>query len=254
MPTRLAVDIGNSRISVGVFTQRELKDSWHIPLNDKEQAFAQIERVLSEHDGATLAVSSVVPAMETQLVESIVASGRQAFTVRSNTQNLVKGTYEGMGTDRIANAAAALKLYVNGNAAIVLDLGTATTLTAVEPSGKFAGGLISLGLGTTFAALHAATDQLPSVNFAASGLSGELAFDTTNAITNGCVSGHLGMLERWVTSAKRQLGADATVIATGGLCETLLSQAPFIDQINRNLTLYGVFFIAEAAADLADRV
>ncbi|HEY9871675.1 MAG TPA: type III pantothenate kinase, partial [Candidatus Obscuribacterales bacterium] len=139
--------------------------------------------------------------------------------------------------------------------AMVLDLGTATTLTAVSPEGRFAGGLITLGLGQTLAALHANAAALPDVRLEGrSPHTPALAFDTETAIASGTVLAHVGLVEYWVKLARKQLGPDTVTVATGGWAETLARYTRVFDHIDPYLTLKGIYLMAEAEAALAGPV
>jgi type III pantothenate kinase len=173
--------------------------------------------------------------------------------LKTRSQRLIGGTYDTLGVDRVANIAAAWKLFAGEAPAMVLDLGTATTLTAVSPDGRFAGGLITLGLGKTLAALHANAAALPDIR-----LEGRpphtpaLAFNTETAIASGAALSHVGLVEYWIKLARKQLGPDTVTVATGGWAETLARYTRAFDHIDPYLTLKGIYLIAEAEAALAD--
>jgi type III pantothenate kinase len=163
-----------------------------------------------------------------------------------------------MGSDRVANAAAAFKLHtIDSEAAVVIDFGTATTLTAVNNKGNFLGGMITLGLTKTFQALHYSTAQLPELSVQELenlSLSSPLAFDTQTAIERGCVIGHIGMVRYWLERALKSLPRKTTVVATGGLARLIAPAIKLFDHVDVNLTLKGIKIIGEAAADQVGQV
>jgi type III pantothenate kinase len=250
---RIAIDIGNSRISCGLFVDNELKELKHHLSTNGDAASESIVQMAYSASTDRVAVCSVVPSVSQRMIEHLKQRRLHLFQVSAANQKLISDIYTTIGADRIANAAAALHIYAKNDIALVIDLGTATTLTAVSPEGKFLGGMISLGLGQTFAALHKATEQLPDMKIEANNeLPAPLANDTQSAITAGCVLGHLGMIEYWIDSVKRKLNENCTVIATGGYANLIGPRTRSVDHVDANLTIHGINFIAEAAEDPGD--
>ena len=168
---------------------------------------------------------------------------------------MISGLYETIGTDRIANCAAALRYHMEGReAAVVLDFGTATTLTAVGADGSFLGGMITLGLSKTFTSLHKQTAQLPELSVLEwDNQASPLAFDTSRAIERGCVIGHIGMVKYWIERAKENLPANTAFIATGGLAPLIAPASQVFDSVDATLTLRGIKVVAEEAMGRADQ-
>jgi pantothenate kinase type III len=136
------------------------------------------------------------------------------------------------------------------SAVLVLDFGTATTMTAVSASGVFEGGLITLGLGKTFSALAQSTAQLPNMHFEF--LERDitpLAHDTETSIASGAVLAHVGLVKHWIGAAKSKLAGKAIVVATGGYSENLRAfLADSVEIFDQQLTLKGINLIAASAA------
>ncbi|MBY0358166.1 MAG: type III pantothenate kinase [Candidatus Obscuribacterales bacterium] len=239
----IAIDLGNSRISCGLFRTGVLVETWFHPSNDIEAA----GRSINSHKPAFVALCSVVPEAATGLKALLTAHGHKVLTMATGKSNVIKGIYPTMGADRIANAVAAWKLYGRDAGAVVIDMGTATTLTAVDKNGTFQGGFITLGLGKTIAALHEATAQLPMPTLKQYS-ERQLCVDTDAAILSGTVLGQTGLVEYWVKIARKTLGYSAQVIATGGWSETIARQSTVFDITDPLLTLRGVYLTAEPEA------
>lgn len=253
-PQRIAIDIGNSRICCGEFDGDKLKDVWNYPVIDSANAASDLVKRAKELGVEQLAMGSVVPSAAKVLLAAFEQNNLRCFEVTARSQSIVKDVYETMGADRIANAAAAAVLYLKEGSAIVLDFGTATTLTAVDSERKFRGGLITLGLASTFNALHASAEQLPQLNLPEVGAKvTPLMFDTPGSIRSGCLLAQIGTIEYWVHECKKHLSSNATVIATGGLSTYLAPLTPVINHIDSSLTLRGIQIIAEEAMALTDR-
>lgn len=237
----IAVDIGNSRISCGLFNQGVLVDSWYFTRAE----VAQSARDLISRGATNVAVSSVVPDTSAELAESLTDHNVKVLQIKAG-HPAMPGIYPTMGADRIANAIAGFKIYSEGKAAVVIDLGTATTLTAVDKNGVFAGGFITLGLGKSLTMLAQATAALPHAT-PKSTLERQLGLDTESAIVNGTMLGHIGIVEHWIRVARRQLG-EVTTIATGGWSELVARHSNCFDITDSLLTLKGVYLIAEEEA------
>lgn len=254
MINRIVVDIGNTRITCGVFVDGKIVDISHHLLSNTQKAAADIAVEADSMHINEIAICSVVPSISRSLIEYLEVHHRKIFQITSDTQTLISGTYDSLGVDRIANIAAARALYLKRESAIVIDCGTATTLTAVSDTGRFLGGLITLGLGNTFRALHQTTEQLPEIEASNNGQPPmSLAFDTPNAITSGCIYGQVGIIEQWLKAARQELGLKTTVIGTGGYASLIAPLTKAFDHFDPDLTLHGINFIAEAALDPADR-
>jgi type III pantothenate kinase len=254
MTTRVAVNVGNSRISCGIFVDNELVDLTHHISSNAQKAATDLTEKAQVMKAAEIAVCSVVPTVARTLMDYFRERKVTANQIKADTQNVITGVYSTLGVDRIANLAAAMKLHVRGHNAVVLDMGTATTLTAVSPQGEFLGGMITLGLGKTYATLHESTAQLPDLQFDSQGrIPTPLAKDTESAITSGCILAHVGILEAWVKAAKHALDHKCTVIATGGFANAVAPYTKVFDHVDQNLTMHGINIIAEAAKDRAGR-
>jgi type III pantothenate kinase len=254
MKNRIVVDIGNTRISCGIFVDGKIADLSHHLLSNTQKAAADIATDADSMHIAEIAICSVVPSVSRSLIEFLEIHNRKLFMVTEETQTLITGTYDSLGADRIANIAAARALYLKKDSAIVIDCGTATTLTAVSDGGRFLGGLITLGLGKTFKSLHQSTEQLPELEASNNGQPPmALAFDTTNAITSGCIYAQVGIIEHWLKVARQELGSKTTVVATGGYSSLIAPLTKAFDYVAPDLALHGINLIAEAAMDLVDQ-
>lgn len=262
MPGRVvAIDIGNSRINMGVFEGENLVSTYITPTNAPEEAVS----FLNSQSNAPLekiALASVVPSAQETLIRHYSQNKNQSnsnlFCLTAENQKSVKNIYQTAGADRIANAAAARSLHLSADAApaaVVLDFGTATTLTAVSKQGEFLGGFITLGLGRTLSALNSSTAQLPAVKFEPGALDTKKlkpAFNTSDAIYNGTILAHVGLVNFWLETALKDLPKGTIVIATGGLSTILGPHIDGINVIDQNLTLKGIKIAAEEAVVPAD--
>jgi len=249
MTSRIAINIGNTRIACGFFVDGELRDVRYFLIADAKLACRELAELAPRFTAQRVALCSVVPDVRSRIVAGLERVGFSIYNITAETQSLLQGAYKTLGADRLANAAAAFKLYAKTKPAIVLDFGTATTLTAVNQQGKFLGGLITLGLGKTFETLHSSTAQLPNMQYAFVKRNPKsLAQDTQDAIAGGCLLGHVGIVEHWIKTTKETLGEEATVIATGGYSKHIRPLTKAIEHYDPQLTIRGINLIAEHEA------
>ena len=164
MTSRIALSIGNTRISYGVFADGQLDRTQHHLLDKMDDVIDDLVSQETRANVQKIAFTSVAPTAWGRFIERAGQRNFELFEVQWRfSQTLLTGLYAGLGADRIANAAAAYKLFSKKSPVAVLDFGTATTMTVVSETGQFLGGLITLGLGKTAEALHQMTAQLPKI-------------------------------------------------------------------------------------------
>lgn len=143
---------------------------------------------------------------------------------------------ESVGSDRLANASGANRLY-KGNK-IIVDFGTATTFSVVTEEGGFRGGVIMPGIDIAAKSLAGNTSKLPEIDIKAP--EKILGDNTTDAILSGIIIGHAGAVDRIIKDIEKETGLDYTVIVTGGRADTI---APYIrskNNIDPDLTFKGL--------------
>lgn len=191
------------------------------------------------------ALCSVVPAVTPLLQSAIETSfGIKLITVRHDVKTGLQFSVkrvEDLGPDRIANAAAAYKLYKGD--VIVVDFGTATTLCVVSEKGEYRGGAIMPGLGLSVNALAEKTAKLPVVELKVP--KKILGKDTAENIRTGVILGHAGAVDRIIHEIKTETGKDFIILVTGGFADLVKPYLKAIDYANPFLTLEGLRIIYE---------
>jgi type III pantothenate kinase len=258
----LAIDAGNSNITIGSFRNGSLvavRRASTPRTGTADELELLVEGLLRLDDAAFADVSAVVAAS----VVPAVTAALESVTARRDRPLLLAGAGTipipirvdrpgDVGADRLVNALAAARLH--GTPAVVVDLGTASTLDCVAADGAFVGGAITLGLEATIETLASRTAKLPRVELRAPERA--IGRDTAAAIQSGAVLGHVAMVTGLLARARRELAdagdvatADVHAILTGGL-----SAAPWassiegVDAIDPDLTLKGLAILhAEVA-------
>jgi type III pantothenate kinase len=249
----LAIDIGNTNITLGIFQGEELRATWRLApdVNRLADEYGVLmvsllaEEGLVRGDVDAAVMSTVVPDLE-PVFEQVCS---RYFHVRP----LVVGTgvrtglrilYDSprdVGADRVADAVAAIHLY--GTPLILVDLGTGAVFDAISKEGDYLGGAIAPGLSIAAEALYRRAAKLYRVELARP--SSAIGRNTVAAVQSGLVFGYVGLVEGIIARFKRELGEEAKVVATGGYAELLAPETSAIDVVDLNLTLTGLRIIYE---------
>ena len=256
----LAVDIGNTNISLGVFNTDETGEERYGPAATWRIA-TEPERMPDEYgllltdllplkgvsaaELRAVSICSVVPPLTPAFVDVIRTYFHlEPLVVGAGVKTGVKVLYDNprdVGADRIADAAAALKLY--GGPAIIVDFGTATVFDAVSAESEYVGGAIAPGIEVAGDALFHRASQLRRV--ALERPETAIGKNTVHAMQSGLVLGFAEMVRGMVGRFDRELGGGAKVVATGGLAGLIQKEADIFDAVNPDLTLTGLRIIYE---------
>jgi type III pantothenate kinase len=259
----LAVDIGNSNITLGLFRAGELVAQRRAGTHAR-QTPDELEHTLgallalddaSLADVSAIVAASVVPSLTATLETVAARHERPLLAASAGTVPIaVRVDRPGdVGADRLVNALAAGRLH--GTPAVVVDLGTATTFDCVGIDGAYVGGAIAPGLELGLDALAAKTAKLPRVELRTPDRA--IGRDTVTSIQSGAILGYqalvTGLLARIRDELAEQTGVErgaVHTILTGGL-----SAAPWargvtgVDSIEPDLTLRGLAILhAEVSA------
>jgi type III pantothenate kinase len=251
----MAVDVGNTQTVLGLYEGDELRGRWRVATEDQRTAdelavlFAGLLDLKGSRLGGVNAmiVSSVVPGLTRSyrhLAEDVL--GVPFYPVNAQMETGLKNRYDdpaAVGADRIVNAVAAGHHY--GFPAIIVDIGTATTVEAVDGEGSYLGGAIFTGLYVALDALVARTAKLPSVDLEEEPPSA-IATNTPDSIRSGFVYGYAGAIDALVRRSREELGEDAVhVVATGGPAGVIVRHCREIEAFDPDLTLKGLRILYE---------
>ena len=238
----LALNVGNSRVAIGVFLAGELLHVERVDLSDRARwtpAITEAWQKLAGHDAA-IAGASVNPAL-IEAIEHAVdqVTNQQVQWIGRQIElpiTVLTEPPEQTGIDRILNMAAAYEQMSKG--CVVVDAGTAVTIDCCNDAGEFLGGAIAPGVKMSLDALHEKTASLPAV--IAKPPSGGFANSTEQAMLHGVHYGVRGMVKELVENYATELGTWPEIIATGGDAKMLFDGWELIHAISPDLVLYGV--------------
>lgn len=243
--TFLAVDIGNTNISFGLFKAGRLFKYWDIPGRGYSKG------ALSNHLGRlslnAAFICSVAPRLNKKLsgdifslthVKTRIIGKQVSVPLKNNYRRPAK-----LGQDRLVNAYAASKIY--SCPAIIVSCGTALTIDALSGNNLFLGGFIIPGPQMSLDALHSSTALLPYVKLTK--ISGRIGTDTRRAMLNGVVYASAAAVSALIKRLKRDTGKDALVIGTGEGIALLSRFVKDIDRVDRQLTLKGIYSLFKDA-------
>jgi len=239
----MVLNVGNSRLAVGVFVAGELKYTARVANERPEEwkaALSDAWKLVKDTEAPAVCGASVNPALD-EAVEGAVLdiAGRTIQWVGEQIDlpiEVLTEKPEMTGVDRVLNIAAAYEQM--GKACIVVDVGTAITLDCCNDKGQFMGGAIAAGASTLLRALHERTAKLPQVEFAIP--EKPLGLNTEQAMLSGVYHGIRGMVKELAEEYATELGQWPEIIATGGDAQKLFGGWELIHAIAPDLTLYGI--------------
>ncbi len=239
----LAVDVGNTRIGIGVWDDDGLHQASHVH-NDQPSTWGPaLESAWADTRGAkkrAIVIGSVSPPVARQFADlAIGACDCEPLMIRDDLPLPLTLDLENpreVGVDRVCAAAAAFDRMREPCA--VASFGTATTIDCVSADGRFLGGVILPGLEISCEALHAHTAKLPRVSPATP--TGVFAKNTYDAIVNGVVYAAVGALREIVERFATELKQWPKLVVTGGSAPLVAEASDFIDAHVPDLCLMGI--------------
>ncbi len=249
----LAVDIGNTNIVLGCIKDGVISNIMRIETVRKKTEFEYAVLIgqlllitgvnMSKFDGAV--ISSVVPPLTAPVRSAVrMVTGCQALVVGAGLKtglNIGIDDPSQMGTDLVAGAVAALSIHEPP--IIIVDMGTATTISVIGPNSRLMGGAIMPGPNISVDALAGSTAQLPRIPIEPPKKC--IGSNTIECMKSGAVFGTAAAVDGMIDRMEAELGIPATVVATGSLAKKILPHCRHTIEIDEDLVLRGLWVIWE---------
>ena len=252
----LAIDCGNTHTDFGCIDDTgKIRQIFTMESNRKKTSYeyaADIDEIctllkMDVHAFHAMVLSSVVPVLTGSFQEAAKILGIQDCLVvkKENVSSLrfPETVGEEIGPDLIVAAVAAMKRYPLP--AIIIDMGTASTLTVIDRERTFSGGVILPGVGISMNALAKETSLLPSIDVAPS--KKLISLNTIDAMRSGIIYGTAGSLDGIIDRFLEELGEEASILATGGLSPLICPYCRHHITVDENLLLSGLWEIWKEA-------
>lgn len=237
----LALNLGNTNITFGLFDRRSLVKSWKVSID----AIGDVDSILvdiSDIDGVILA--SVVPQITPHIISMLsklklpaplIVTRELSFPIKLDINRPQE-----LGADLVANMVAASASY--SKPIIILDSGTATSFCVVSKDGEFTGAIIAPGFRMMAKSLNENTALLPEVEIVKPDVL--VGKNTIESILSGVYFGYIGLVNEILRKLKYE-NPEAKIIGTGGNLKTFISEIKNIDEVNYTLNLEGLRIIYE---------
>lgn len=246
----LALDIGNTEITAGLFQGETLSAHWRMTTHPErtpdEWAGALgtflIDRGHSPNEVRAACIASVSPGVTGSVADGVAeATGITPVSIDARSALPVVLDVDdplSVGADRIVNVLAAVETYRAD--VIVVDFGTATTFDCILGDGRFIGGAIMPGLRTSADQLTRRAAKLPATELRPP--TRVIGRRTEECIQAGVLFGAADAVDGMVRRIRAEWpGANAPrVLATGGLARLVAPLCTTIESIDENLTLNGL--------------
>lgn len=247
----LAVDVGNTNIVLGCIEDGEILNIFRIRTDAKQtdmeyaiklrEIFAISGIDKGQISGAIL--SSVVPQLTLALTEAIrLVTGVKCMVVGAGMKTGLNVCIDDPGTlagDIVVGSVAAMHCY--GTPCIVVDMGTATTIVAIDSKKRYLGGAIVPGVNLSYSALASGTSLLPHISITPPAKA--IATNTVDSMRSGAVFGTAAMLDGMIDRFESELGEKCTVIATGGLATSIVNCCKHEMTCDNDLLLKGLWIL-----------
>jgi type III pantothenate kinase len=248
----LAADVGNTQTVLGLFDGERLVEQWRLRTETErtgDELGALFGRLVDFSSLTGICLSTTVPPLVREwerLAERF--TNAELLVVGPGVKTGIGVRYDDpreLGPDRIVNSLAARERY--GAPVIVVDFGTSTNFDVVSADGDFVGGVLAPGVEVSMDALFARAARLLKVELEPPAT--VIGKTTVSALQSGLVYGFASLVDGIVERIRAELGADAKVIATGGLADVIAPHAHTISNVDPELTLQGLRLVWERNRD-----
>lgn len=249
----LTIDIGNTNITLGAYDGEVLSFTARLATETAKTAdqYAVEFKSLLELNGLEsyeiedCIIASVVPQVGKSVSNAVsklchIVPLMLGPGVKTGLNIKIDNPAQ-LGADLVAGAVGAIDDYTMP--CVVIDMGTASTISVIDRNGTFLGGVIAAGVRLTLKALAENTAQLTSIPIEAP--SSVIGANTVECMQSGLVYGTAAMIDGLLEKIEQELGETPTVVATGGLSKDIIVHCKRNIIYSENLLLEGLRVIYE---------
>lgn len=249
----LTVDIGNTNITLGAYNSNFLAFTARLATDTRktdDQYAIEIKHILSLYDIKSqdiedCIIATVVPSVGKQISQAVaklceIVPLMLGPGIKTGLNIKIDNPAQ-LGADLVAGAVGAIDNYKMP--CVVIDMGTASTISVLDKNGSFLGGVISAGVRLTLKALTENTALLSSIPIEAP--KSVIGSNTTESMQSGLVFGTAAMIDGLLEKITAELDEVPTVVATGGLSKEIIVHCKNNIIYNENLLLEGLRAIYE---------
>ncbi|MCQ2416918.1 MAG: type III pantothenate kinase [Oscillospiraceae bacterium] len=241
----LTIDIGNSNICIGCVNNHKVEFVERMQSDRKKTdlEFAVLVKMVLELHNVDISslhgaiISSVVPPLTDIIRQAVMKlTGISSMIVGPGMKTGINVLPQGVGADLVVGAVAAIQFY--SAPAIIIDMGTATTVTVINKNKDFIGGAIYPGVAIALQSLESGTAQLPHIQLKQP--KKVINMDTISSMQSGVIYGNAGAMDALIERMMDELGYSVTIIATGGLAPLIVPHCKYDIVIDDELLLKGL--------------
>jgi type III pantothenate kinase len=249
----LALDAGNSNITIGAYEGKRLVAHWRLRTVHEQTAdewgillhnlFGPAGLDIESVSG--IIIASVVPPIDSTLAfmtERYFHTKAMFVGPRTDLGLTIRydNPYE-VGADRLVNGVAGFQKY--GGPCVVVDLGTTINFDVISKDAEYLGGAIAVGIGIAIDALFSKTARLPLVDFRPP--KSVVGTNTQASMRSGLYFGAIGMIDGILERIFEKMGPETKAVATGGQAHMIVSGSRYLKEVDEHLTLDGLRMIWE---------
>lgn len=227
----LGIDVGNTNVVLGILEDGKILKTVRMRTESGATSAEHAIKIsdllhfmgVKPEDIEGSIISSVVPPATENIAEALWGlTGKKALVVGPGMKTGLNVRIDDPGTlgaDLVVGAVAAIAFYATP--AIVIDMGTATTITVIDSRNSFRGGAILPGVKLSFSALVSGTSLLPDIYIEKPDRC--IGTNTVDCMRSGAVLGTASMIDGMVDRMEEELDEQCTLVATGGLASSVVT-------------------------------
>lgn len=247
----LAIDIGNTNIVIGCCENNDILFRDRISTNHTATVLEYISILKTAFELNNISIEDISGIIISSVVPAVTGTLKRAAEKYTNSKAIIVGpgiktglsilidNPAQLGSDLVVDAVAGINYYALP--LIVIDIGTATTLSVINENGDYLGGMIVPGISVSHDSLISRTSQLPKIAFERP--KRVIGKNTVECMKSGLLYSNAGAIDGLIDRINEELGKKCTVVATGGLANVIIPLCKSKIILDDDLLLKGLMLI-----------